>query len=230
MRAYHVRIVLQRTSSSKPEQTDTFTPLSLWQPLPTHPNRSTARRNVTFNSRGKDYRFGPIALDWVDLDNMDASLFISSKGRADPKGAFTASYQKQRDELSCAISRSRNRHLRSSKPHKVGVYESTQRGCPCLPRCRAAETRRDERGDVRSGRQSSHAGERRDRRLHDRRVGRSFLDDAVGFSCLCRPRGRRYGAPQNDSVSFVRAADQSHSFDENVMAGWFTEIRPPTVP
>ena len=87
MRAYHVRIVLHNVS--KPERTDTFTPLSLWQPLPTHPYRSTARRNATFNPRGKDYRFGPIALDWVDLDNMTPSLF-ANKGRADPKGAFTA--------------------------------------------------------------------------------------------------------------------------------------------
>jgi hypothetical protein len=86
MRGYHVRIVLHHVSPSKSEQTDTFTPLSLWQPLPSHPNRSTARRNATFNPRGKDYRFGPIALDWVDLDNMSSSLFVS-KGRADPKGA-----------------------------------------------------------------------------------------------------------------------------------------------
>ena len=88
MRAYHVRIILHHASSSKSEQTDTFTPLSLWQPLPTHPFRSTARKNATFNPRGKDYRFGPIALDWVDFDSMSSSLFVS-KGKADPKGAFT---------------------------------------------------------------------------------------------------------------------------------------------
>jgi hypothetical protein len=89
MRAYHVRIVVHHISSSKSEQIDSFTPLSLWQPLPTHLHKSTARRNATFNPRGKDYRFGPIALDWVDLDNMSSSLF-ASKGRADTKGAFTA--------------------------------------------------------------------------------------------------------------------------------------------
>jgi BRCA1-associated protein len=87
MRAYHVRIVIQRTPPSKSEQTDTFTPLSLWQPLPTHTYRSTARRNATYNPRGKDYRFGPIALDWIDLDDMTPPLFVS-QGRADPKGAF----------------------------------------------------------------------------------------------------------------------------------------------
>jgi BRCA1-associated protein len=90
-RAYHVRIVLQRIPSSKSDQADTFAPLSLWQPLPSHAPRPTARRNATFNPRGKDYRFGPIALDWIDLDDMAPPLFVS-KGRADPKGACTANF------------------------------------------------------------------------------------------------------------------------------------------
>jgi hypothetical protein len=112
MRAYHVRIVLHH---SKSEQTDTFTPLSLWQPLPTHPYRSTARRNATFNPRGKDYRFGPIALDWVDFDSMASSLFVS-KGKADPKGAFMTLCisAKAKAKLVC---RTINCYFCSSKPH-----------------------------------------------------------------------------------------------------------------
>ena len=98
-RAYHVRIVLQRTPSSKSEPLDTFIPVSLWQPLPTHPYRSTARRNATFNPRGQDYRLGPLALDWIDLDNMDSSLFVS-KGRMDTKGAFTAARCTEKKRLS----------------------------------------------------------------------------------------------------------------------------------
>jgi BRCA1-associated protein len=91
MRAYHVRIVLQRIPPSKSkQQTDAFVPLSLWQPLPTHPHKSTARRNATFNPRGKDYRFGPIALDWVDLDNMASVPFVS-EARADAKGLSATS-------------------------------------------------------------------------------------------------------------------------------------------
>lgn len=99
MRAYHVRIVLHHISSSKSEQANTFTPLSLWQPLPAHAYKSTARRNATFNPRGKDYRFGSIALDWVDLDNMPPPLFVS-QGRADPKGAFMAKFNRQNQKLS----------------------------------------------------------------------------------------------------------------------------------
>lgn len=84
MRGYHVRIVLHLPLP----KTDAFIPLSLWQPLPTHPRKSTARRNATFNPRGKDYRLGPIALDWTDIDNMAATPF-ANRGRADPKGECT---------------------------------------------------------------------------------------------------------------------------------------------
>ncbi|KAI0305901.1 hypothetical protein B0F90DRAFT_1694372 [Multifurca ochricompacta] len=94
MRAYHVRIVLQHTSPSKPQQTDTFIPLSLWQHLPIHAYRSTARRNATFNPRRKDYRFGPIALDWVDLDSMAPAPF-PSQGQADPRGPAIATFVPQ---------------------------------------------------------------------------------------------------------------------------------------
>ena len=88
MRGYHVRIVLHLPpSNSQKTKTNAFIPLSLWQPLPTHTLKSTARRNATFNPRGKDYRLGPIALDWVDLDNMTATPFASR----DPKGEFTDS-------------------------------------------------------------------------------------------------------------------------------------------
>src|ERR1700677_1816731 len=87
MRGYHVRIVLN-LPPSKSQKTDAFIPLSLWQPLPTHPRKSTARRNATFNPRGKDYRLGPISLDWTDIDNMAATPF-ANRGRTDPKGEFT---------------------------------------------------------------------------------------------------------------------------------------------
>src|SRR5579863_2938717 len=148
-RAYHVRIVI---SSSKFEQPDTFIPVSLWQPLPAHPRRSTARRNATFNPRGKDYRFGPIALDWIDLDDMAPSLFVS-KGRADPKGMYTANFYVTKAEAKPVFRASRC-HLRPSESHQIRDHESSQRSRPCLSRRRASETRRDERGVVRAGCQS----------------------------------------------------------------------------
>jgi BRCA1-associated protein len=100
MRGYHVRIVLH-LPPSKSQKTDAFIPLSLWQPLPTHPRKSTLRRNATFNPRRKDYRLGPIALDWADIDNMAATPF-TDRGRADPKGEFIGNSQVEGLKLSPA--------------------------------------------------------------------------------------------------------------------------------
>ncbi|KAI0272470.1 BRCA1-associated protein [Gloeopeniophorella convolvens] len=93
MRAYHIRITVQASPPSKSQKNDTFVPISLWQPLPAHPHRSTARRNATFNPRGKDYRSGPLALDWVDLDSMDSAP--ANKGRAEAKGPAVATFVPQ---------------------------------------------------------------------------------------------------------------------------------------
>jgi hypothetical protein len=224
MRAYHVRIVLHRVSSSKSEQTDFFTPLSLWQPLPTHPHKSTARRNATFNPRGKDYRFGPIALDWVDLDNMSSSLFVS-KGRADPKGAFTARVVSSSKVEAKMVPRTSNCYFRSSKPHQIRDYESSERGRPCFSRCRATETRRDKRGNVHAGCQSRHARKCRQRWLYARRASCTLLDDAVGFPRLYRSRTGGHGTPENDSVG-VSCIKCLHSFYE--VRSSHTGIRPRT--
>lgn len=89
---YHIRIsltkpVLSPSSSSSYKQshldTSTFVPTSLFQPLPTHPPKSSARRYTIHHPRvqaagspdesneHRDYRFGPVRLDWVDFDTMD---------------------------------------------------------------------------------------------------------------------------------------------------------------
>lgn len=76
MRGYHIRIILQpRTeiSTSQPHLSDNFTPTSLFQHLPAQQPKPTARRNALFNHRHKDYRFGPIRLDWIDFEDMSAN-------------------------------------------------------------------------------------------------------------------------------------------------------------
>ncbi len=97
MRAgYHLRICVSKstpqTSTSSSYQrshinSTEFVPSSLFQPLPSHPPKSTARR-YTFHhpqNQGKsrfedpsseeevrrDYRYGRLRIDWVDFDNMD---------------------------------------------------------------------------------------------------------------------------------------------------------------
>ncbi|EIW79215.1 BRCA1-associated protein [Coniophora puteana RWD-64-598 SS2] len=66
MRGYHIRIALQKETVF-PSQ---FIPNSLFQQLPSHPPKSTARRNATFNPKHRDYRCGPVRIDWTDFDNM----------------------------------------------------------------------------------------------------------------------------------------------------------------
>lgn len=61
-------------------------PVSLFEPLPAHPSRSLGRRNTSHHSRSfslnsgtssrkgestsssRDYRYGPLRVDWVDFE------------------------------------------------------------------------------------------------------------------------------------------------------------------
>ncbi|KAG7443605.1 zf-UBP-domain-containing protein [Guyanagaster necrorhizus] len=60
MRGYHIQIIVKEHSL------DPAIPPSFFQRLPSHKPLSTTRRNATFNPWNKDYRFGPIRLDWSD--------------------------------------------------------------------------------------------------------------------------------------------------------------------
>lgn len=67
MRGYHIRIVVKNSTSQ-----DTFIPKSLFQALPSHSSR-TSGKDPRDKSKNKDYRFGPITLDWVEYDAMNKS-------------------------------------------------------------------------------------------------------------------------------------------------------------
>ncbi|TFK89171.1 zf-UBP-domain-containing protein [Polyporus arcularius HHB13444] len=98
MRAYHIRISLARPNPSQSSSSATstsykqtsaisgaqaFVPSSLFQPLPSHAPRFASRRN-TFSVQNlsaekqpedperRDYRFGPLRIDWVEFSDMDA--------------------------------------------------------------------------------------------------------------------------------------------------------------
>ncbi|RXW23886.1 hypothetical protein EST38_g1945 [Candolleomyces aberdarensis] len=68
MRGYHIRISLRKTFS------ESFVPASLFQHLPDHttaPNKapsSTSRNNTEPATERKDYRRGPITIDWMDIE------------------------------------------------------------------------------------------------------------------------------------------------------------------
>ena len=75
MRGYHIRIAVQRKteiSRSHPPLVDTFLPKSVFEHLPSQPAKPTLRKNAIFNPAHRDYRFGPIRLDWIDFENMSA--------------------------------------------------------------------------------------------------------------------------------------------------------------
>ncbi|OBZ74261.1 RING finger protein ETP1 [Grifola frondosa] len=95
MQGYHIRISLHCPSSSSSSTSTSyhhpsaisstpsniFIPASLFQQLPSHSPKSTARRNTlsayhhssvsVSQSERRDYRFGAIRVDWVDLPDMD---------------------------------------------------------------------------------------------------------------------------------------------------------------
>lgn len=99
MRGYHIRITLDRPSPATPSTSlsyastsmlsssniTSFVPKSLFEPLPSHSLKSTTRRNTVSIHRTyshssiqpaphRDYRYGPIRIDWADLAEMDVSI------------------------------------------------------------------------------------------------------------------------------------------------------------
>ncbi|KAF4610749.1 hypothetical protein D9613_006890 [Agrocybe pediades] len=96
-RGYHIRITLNpeispRTSST-PHTPNTFIPASIFQPLPSHSAKSTNRRNTLTRppTTKKDYRLGPITIDWIDFDRM-SSISHPHKDKAQTKGPAEAAF------------------------------------------------------------------------------------------------------------------------------------------
>ncbi|KIY48133.1 zf-UBP-domain-containing protein [Fistulina hepatica ATCC 64428] len=86
MRGYHICIALQRPSHPSPGATETdFVPIDLFQQFPSHTPKSTSRRHALYNYNNKDYRFGPLRVDWTDM-TME-SAFQSGKARQGPPTA-----------------------------------------------------------------------------------------------------------------------------------------------
>ncbi|KAF9221389.1 BRCA1-associated protein [Gyrodon lividus] len=82
MRGYHIQIIVQKNaeiSRSHPHVVDTLVPRSLFQHLPSQPPKPTSRTNALFNPAHKDYRFGPIRLDWIDFENMNTAVYTGKE-------------------------------------------------------------------------------------------------------------------------------------------------------
>lgn len=79
---YHIRLALHRnidSSQSNPHTIDTFIPKDFFQRLPSHRPKPTARRHALFNTAHKDYRFGPIRLDWIDFKSASSAMYAGKE-------------------------------------------------------------------------------------------------------------------------------------------------------
>ncbi|PBK99385.1 zf-UBP-domain-containing protein [Armillaria gallica] len=94
MRGYHIRIIV----SLKKDSPDTTVPPSFFQHLPSHKPNSTSRRNATFNPWNKDYRFGPIRLDWSDRMSVSTSNAVG-KEKAHSHGPAVATFKPVNTQL-----------------------------------------------------------------------------------------------------------------------------------
>ncbi|KAG0709194.1 hypothetical protein DFH29DRAFT_218850 [Suillus ampliporus] len=87
----HIRLALHRKIDSHPDTVDTFIPKAFFQHLPSHRAKPTARRNALFNPAHKDYRFGPIRLDWIDFESASPDMYAGKEKEAG-RGPSTAEF------------------------------------------------------------------------------------------------------------------------------------------
>ncbi|KAJ6624952.1 hypothetical protein B0H10DRAFT_1783886 [Mycena sp. CBHHK59/15] len=88
MRRYHIRISIQ----SKPGSSHTFALGSVFAKLPAQTPKSTARQNALYNPRNKDYRLGPIRLDWVDFQMNSKTTYTAGKVRENGREPAVATF------------------------------------------------------------------------------------------------------------------------------------------
>lgn len=92
MRGYHIRLTVQHKPDPNRPQSDTYLPGHLFQQLPAHTPKPTARRNALFNPRNKDYRLGPIRIDWVDIEKMKKVPIIPGTDKEQGRGTVEATF------------------------------------------------------------------------------------------------------------------------------------------
>ena len=90
MPGYHIQIVLNPENSTHTlhqPHPDSFIPASLFQPLPHHSPKSTLRRDTLSRPNlNKDYRTGPIRVDWIDFEQMSSILQGGKKVKEHGRG------------------------------------------------------------------------------------------------------------------------------------------------
>jgi BRCA1-associated protein len=96
MRGYHViiRVTIPPTpttaktptKTSAAWATNTFVPKSIFESLPSHTPRKTSKKNAILGSKRRDYRYGPIRIDWLDLKSSTRTTSSLEKQIEESKG------------------------------------------------------------------------------------------------------------------------------------------------
>ena len=88
MPGYHIQIVLNPENSSRTfhqSHPDSFIPASLFQPLPNNPPK-LRRDTLSRSNLNRDYRTGPIRIDWIDFEQMSPILHGGKKVKEHGRG------------------------------------------------------------------------------------------------------------------------------------------------
>ncbi|KIY62383.1 BRCA1-associated protein [Cylindrobasidium torrendii FP15055 ss-10] len=114
MRGFHIRISV----SSTPNDSSTFLPRDILGKLPSHQPAPTARKNATFNPKAKDYRFGPIRIDWLD------KMSQISSGKQKDHGPAVAKFVPLDEQGSTNLPQGVVQLFRESGPPPAGTSKS----------------------------------------------------------------------------------------------------------
>lgn len=89
MRGYHIRIrVHRKQESSKAEE---LIPGYLFSRLPAQKPKPTQRLCTPAETPKNDYRFGPIRIDWMDIENVGSSIGHAKKNKDQTRGTLSIS-------------------------------------------------------------------------------------------------------------------------------------------
>ncbi|KAF9644977.1 zf-UBP-domain-containing protein [Thelephora ganbajun] len=135
MRGYHIRIRVTAQSTSTTTKTptttattgapvrvawttETFIPKSIFESLPSHIPRKTSRNNAILGSKRRDYRYGPIRIDWLDLkgSSLPASF---TKLTSPPGDQIVAKFVCKRDQAKVDVDSPDQPHRSTNLPQGV---------------------------------------------------------------------------------------------------------------
>ena len=143
MHDYHLLIHLPNNLPSTQESTSPShaithcVPRALFQALPSHTPRSTTCQNALFNPQGKDYRQGPVRIDWVDFEPAASGMKAKEREdiKSEPRGRFFSYVRWLRVPLKLThhVYRPGNGQLYPPHEQKVRIDKPSRGHCTYIP-------------------------------------------------------------------------------------------------